>query len=97
MELDNEIFLVKANESYLSQVAEYRKEFLDANSSLDGCGPLRNCDDPKDWLDKTNALLSPDTLPENWVVSTQFLCIRKSDNPILLNILNEKISKHFSK
>lgn len=36
----NEIYLVTASEKYLNQVAEYRKEFLEIGSSLDGCGSL---------------------------------------------------------
>jgi len=82
MELANmeEICLVKPSDVYLTQIAEYRKEFLDANSSMDGCGSLRRMDNPIDWLNQVDLLSVKETVPEGFVQSTQFLCIRKRDN-----------------
>lgn len=33
--------LVRPTNEYASQIAEYRQEFLDADDSMDGTGPLR--------------------------------------------------------
>ena len=40
-----EFFLVEPSEEYAEQIAEYKQAFLDADSSMDGCGPLRRCED----------------------------------------------------
>ena len=36
-----DFFLVEPSEEYTEQIAEYKQAFLDANSSMDGCGPPR--------------------------------------------------------
>ena len=41
-----DFFLVEPDESYAEQIREYRQEFLDTDCSMDGCGPLRQCEDP---------------------------------------------------
>jgi len=78
-----EIYLVKPNETYLEQIAEYRKEFLEAGSSLDGCGSLARTENAEDWLKQVEQLANKETVPSNWVQSTQFLSIRKSDNRLV--------------
>jgi len=50
---------------------------------MDGTGPLRRYEDMKEYLDVTNSFLNKDTLPENMVIATQFLCIRKSDSKLV--------------
>ena len=34
------VLLIKPDVTYAEQIAAYRKEFLEINSSLDGCGSL---------------------------------------------------------
>jgi len=75
--------LVKPSEQYLRQIAGYRREFLDAGSSMDGCGPLRQSEDPMDWLIRMEAMSHLETLPEDRVLSTQFLCIRTEDGRLV--------------
>ena len=36
-----DFLLVEPSEEYAEQIAEYKQAFLDADSSMDGCGPLR--------------------------------------------------------
>lgn len=79
----DEICLVRPNETYLTQIAEYRKEFLEEGSSLDGCGSLARMEEPQEWLNQVKQLTNKETVPSNWVQSTQFLCIRKSDNRLV--------------
>ena len=74
----NTIMLALPDEEYLDQVWDYRRECLDANSSMDGCGPLR-FNDPKDWLDHVIRYTDRATLPEGKVLATQFLAFRVSD------------------
>jgi len=78
-----EIYLIKPTEEYIEKVADYRKEFVDANSSMDGCGPLRRIEDPSKWLEHVNLCSKKETVPEDLVQATQFLCVRKEDNRIV--------------
>jgi len=79
----DDIQLVKASDIYLTQISEYRKEFLDIGSSMDGCGSLRRKENPSDWLNEVNLLANKETVPDDLVQSTQFLGIRKSDNKLV--------------
>lgn len=78
-----ELILVQPSEKYFSELSAYRKEFLDRDDSMDGCGPLRRFEDMKDYLELSNRYLKKETVPEGLVVATQFLCIRKSDNRLV--------------
>lgn len=42
----DDFFLVEPSEVYAEQIREYRQDFLDTDCSMDGCGPLRRCEDP---------------------------------------------------
>ena len=76
------IRLVPPTEGNLDQVWDYRRECLDAGSSMDGCGPMR-FDDPREWLDHVIRYTNPATLPEGRVLATQFLAVRKSDGKLV--------------
>ncbi len=78
-----DFFLVEPSEEYAEQIAEYKQAFLDANSSMDGCGPLRRCEDPFTYISECKKYTSPDTLPEGLVLATQFFYIRKADNRLV--------------
>ena len=78
-----EIYLIRPTKEYIEQIADYRKEFVDANSSMDGCGPLRRIEDPSEWLEEVDLCSKKETVPEDLVQATQFLCIRKEDNRIV--------------
>lgn len=78
-----QIKLVRPGEEYLDQVWDFRREFLEAGSSTDGCGPLRGCETAREWLERVTALSSPETLPQGRVLSTQFLTVREGDNKLV--------------
>lgn len=78
-----EMILIKPTLEYSAQIFDYRQEFLDAGDSMDGCGPLRRCENPKEYLEICKQYENPNTIPENLVVSTQFLFVRKCDNKIV--------------
>ena len=68
--------LAKPDKQYLQQIASYRQDFLDAGSSMDGCGPLRRFDDPMEWLLQIEAMSHLETrtarcCPPNFYVSGQ--------------------------
>ena len=46
----DKIKLVVPTEDYLDQVWTYRQECYEADSSMDGCGPLRRAESPEQWL-----------------------------------------------
>ena len=77
------IRLVLPTEGNLDQVWEYRRECLDAGSSMDGCGPLRRLDTPAEWLDYVIRCTDPATVPEGKVLATQFLAVRESDGRLV--------------
>ena len=75
-----EFFFIEPSEEYAEQIAEYKQDFLDAESSMDGCGPLRRCEDSLTYIEECKKYTSTETLPEGLVLATQFFYIRKSDN-----------------
>ena len=78
-----DFFLVEPSEDYAVQIAEYRQDFLDTKSSMDGCGPLRRCENPTEYILECKKYTVPETLPEGTVIATQFLYIRKIDNRLV--------------
>lgn len=78
-----DFFLVEPSELYAEQIAEYRQDFLDTKSSMDGCGPLRRCENPTEYILECKKYTVPETLPEGTVIATQFLYIRKVDNRLV--------------
>lgn len=78
-----EYILMKPTMEYAEQIAEYRKEFLEAGDSMDGTGPLRRIEEPSEYIKFCVACENPDTVPENLVPATQFLFIRTFDNRLV--------------
>ena len=78
-----DFFLTEPSEIYTEQIREYRQEFLDTNCSMDGCGPLRRCEDPITYISECKKYTAKETLPDEWVIATQFFYIRKSDNRLV--------------
>ena len=76
------IKLILPSEEYLDQVWAYRQECHKADSSMDGCGSLRTMEAAA-WLGQVEQLSRPETTPEGWVPSTQFLYIRESDGRLV--------------
>ncbi|MBQ7670583.1 MAG: GNAT family N-acetyltransferase [Clostridia bacterium] len=81
--MDCELMLIEPTEEYLNEVASYKREFLDAGDSMDGAGPLRRSETPEEWLRLVRSFKDPETVPEKWVASTQFICVRESDRRIV--------------
>ena len=77
-----DIYLTTPSEKYLEKIADYRNEMSEENF-MPGCGPLRTTSDLKKWLRKTAMYSDKDTVPSSLVVSTQFICIRKSDERLI--------------
>ena len=93
------IKLVIPTEEYLDQVWAYRQECFEADSSMDGCGPLRRTESPAKWLEVVRSYADPATVPEGKVQATQFLAARESDGKVMAMIqvrhyFNEYLEKY---
>ena len=75
-----DFFLVEPCEEYAEQIAEYKQACLDADSSMDGCGPLRKNENSTAYIAECKKYTKPETLPKGLVLATQFFYIRKADN-----------------
>lgn len=94
----SDFYLVEPSEIYAEQIHEYRQDFLDTNCSMDGCGPLRKCEDPITYISECKKYTTPETLPDG-VVATQFLYVRKADMRVVGMIqvrhyFNDYLSKY---
>lgn len=93
-----DLALINPTAEYVDEIGGYRQEFFDTDSSFDGCGLLRK-HEPKEWLKKVEEYSQKETCPENWVVTTQFICVRSSDNRLvgmiqLRHYLNEYLEQY---
>lgn len=79
----DDFILIRPTSAYAVQIAEFRQEFLDANSSMDGTGPLRRMEDTEMYIERCMNGENPDFVPENRVPATQFLFIRTADNRLV--------------
>lgn len=94
-----DFFLVEPNEVYAEQIREYRQDFLNTGSSMDGCGSLRRYEDPIAYISKCKKYLNPETLPDGAVIATQFLYVRKVDMRLvgmiqIRHYFNDYLSKY---
>lgn len=76
----DDLKLIFPTAAYADQIAAYRRAFLESGDSMDGTGILRDCEDPLDWIRKSEDLLHGENLPENWVPATHLICVRETDN-----------------
>lgn len=74
--------LILPTAEYKTQIEKYKQDMLDADSSMDGCGSLKN-DDFETWLKKCNDWREGKNLPEGYVPATQYICVRKLDNKVV--------------
>lgn len=77
-----ELELILPTIEYKKQIEKYKQDMLDNGSSMDGCGNLRD-DDFDTWLQNCNDWKEGKNLPEGYVPSTQYICIRKIDNKLV--------------
>lgn len=77
-----ELELIFPTKEYKTQVEKYKKDMLDARSGMDGCGNLKKIDF-ETWLQQCNDWREGKNLPEGYVPSTQYICVRKSDKKVV--------------
>lgn len=75
--------LVKPDESLLEQILNYRAAFLASGESMDGTGPLRRMENPREWLAFNRLAEQRETVPADWVPFEQFAFLRERDHAIV--------------
>ena len=75
--------LIEPTMEYDRQIQAYRREFLETEGSMDGCGSLRRFETTREWLDQVEALRRPETTPPQLVPSTQYIYVRESDSKVV--------------
>ena len=88
----DELRLAIPDESLLDEIAAYRQAMLDADSSMDGCGPLKRMENPAEWLAFCRQLDDPATTPPHWVPMTQFVCLRGAKIAGMIQARAERLS-----
>ncbi|MBE5802902.1 MAG: GNAT family N-acetyltransferase [Clostridiales bacterium] len=79
----DEMMLIEPDISLTEEIRDFRQEMIEAGSDMDGCGSLRRHEEPRDWIDFNLLLKNRETVPEKWVVSTQFAYVRRHDKRIM--------------
>ena len=69
--------LIEPTMAYDREIQDYRREFLEAADSMDGCGSLRRYERTEDWLESLEAGKHPETVPEGLVPATLYLAVRE--------------------
>ena len=77
------MLLMEPSLAYAKEIWDYRQEFLDAGSSMDGCGSLRRCATAEEWIEQSLMGKDPANVPEGRVPATQFIFVREADNRML--------------
>lgn len=75
--------LIKPDETLVAKIKQYRSEMLDANSSMDGTGSLRNMDNVNEWLVYNRLCEQKETVPEGLVTCDQYVYLRESDKKVV--------------
>lgn len=89
-----EFYLVKPDSSMEEEIGAFRKEFLDSKEEkMPGCSDLEKFSDMANWIKYTQDISSEFTLPEDSVLSEQYVYIRKNDCKIVGMIVCRKIHK----
>lgn len=77
------LFLIKPDMTFADQIMDFRREFLAADSSMDGCGGLRHFDDALSYVQTCEKYADPATVPPGRVPDTQLMLVRAEDRRLL--------------
>ena len=83
----DQLMLLKPTKDYAGQIFNYRQTFIIQGEAMDGTGSLYRMPDPEEWLQQVEDLSKPETTPENWDVTSQYICVRPYDNALVGMIL----------
>ncbi len=93
-----ELELVLPTEYYYKKIIQYKYKILRSNASWEGTGCLK-CYTVKDFIEKCNDWHKGENIPTNFVPTTEYLCVRKTDNKIvgMVNIRHTIDHEYLSK
>lgn len=77
------IRIIKPTLEYADDIMAYRKEFIESDDSMDGCGKLRSCETAEEWLKEIERYSNASTCPTDKVPSYTYIALRLSDNRIV--------------
>lgn len=94
-----ELKVIEPTMEYADEIMAYRRAFLEAGGSMDGCGKLRRCETAEEWLDFVEQCSHEETVPAGMVPCSQFICVRKADNKLvgmiqIRHYFNEYLEKY---
>ena len=72
------ILLREPTAELCGEIAAYRREMLEAGSSMDGCASLGSTEDPAVWLAQVESQRQEATCPAPWVPATQFVALSET-------------------
>lgn len=79
----DELILVKPDMTMAEEIMDYKREFIEEGSSMDGTGSLRRCETAQEWIDFNRMMENPETVPAHFVPSSQYVYLRTSDRRIV--------------
>ena len=80
---ESAFLFVHPTEAYADEIGQYRREFLDAGDHMDGCGPLRAYDDPKEYIAVCTKRSRLDSNEAPGGRAQQFLLVRQADHRLV--------------
>ena len=78
-----DLILIQPTIEYADRIMDFRREFLESDSSMDGTSGLRRCESAQDWLALVESGRKRDTCPPEWVIADTLISVRKSDNKLI--------------
>lgn len=91
--------LIEPTIEYDKQIQAFRSEFLHPGYSMDGGGSLIRFEDTRAWLERVRQYKDPETVPRDFVPTTQFICVREADDKVvgviqIRHYLNDTLAKY---
>lgn len=80
---NDELLIRLANENDESEAWAFRQEFIDEGVGVQGASAINKMESFSRWLEVIAQYSNPQTVPNNFVPSTQFVTVRKSDGKIV--------------
>ncbi|MCH5270909.1 MAG: GNAT family N-acetyltransferase [Lachnospiraceae bacterium] len=81
--MDTSVKLVIPTMEYEKEIQAFRQEFVVNGGDMDGCLSLRRMENIADWIQQVEDCSKEETCPAKWVVQTQFIYVRETDNKVI--------------
>lgn len=78
-----ELKLLLLSAEWADEIQEFRREFIESRSSMDGQGPLCRMADPLEWIAWSRAQEKRETCEPGLVPATQFLYVDEKNHHLI--------------